>query len=51
MDSLAVYFAEDDVDTAEDDDGISDGVAEAHFLEQGEINQRRRANAVPVGIG
>ena len=28
-----------------------DLLAEAHFLEQGEINQRRRANAVPVGIG
>jgi len=31
----AVYFAEHDIDAAEDHDGIGDGVAETHVLEHG----------------
>jgi hypothetical protein len=49
-DRLAVDFAEDDVDGAEDDHGVGDGVAEAHVLEDGEVDEGGRADAVAVGV-
>src|SRR5688572_2644794 len=47
----SVYFPQHDVDGAEDDDGVGDGVAEAHLLEEGEIDQRGWADAVAPGVG
>jgi len=44
----AIDLAEDDVDAAEDDDGVGDGVAQAHLLEEREVDEGGRADAVAV---
>ena len=48
---LAVHFAEDDVDAAENHHGVGEGVSEAHVLEQREVNEGGRTHAVAVRIG
>ena len=47
----AVDLAENDVDGAEDDDGVGDGPAEAQFLEEGEVDEGGRADPVTPRVG
>src|SRR6187549_1242296 len=47
---LAVDLPEDDVDGPEDHDGVGDSLAEAHVLEQREVDEGRRAHAVAVRV-
>src|SRR4030095_14456811 len=46
----AVDFAHHNVDAAEDDHHIRDGVTEAHVFKNCEIDEARRPDAVTIGI-
>jgi len=44
----AIHFAHDDVDRAEDDHNVGNGVAETNVFEDGQVDEARRANPVAI---
>ena len=47
---LAIDFAQHDVDAAQDDHHVRDGVAKAHVFQHGEVDEARRAHAIAIRI-
>src|SRR5689334_20679810 len=48
---LTIYFSQNDIDTSKDHNHISNIVAEAHILQDREVDQAWWANPVAIGIG
>ena len=45
----AIHLPEHNINAAQDNDDIRDGMAEAHIFEDGQVDEAGRADAVTIG--